>query len=68
MFTDQVYFIYKQFSAYIQLLYGLQFSHAMEICLNMCSFELFICEHSAPYTSAHSCVRDTFCLMQAREK
>jgi len=25
MFTDQIQFMYKQFSAYIQLLYGLQY-------------------------------------------
>ncbi len=39
------------------------FNFPLEICRNMDSFELFICEHSAPYTSAHSYVRDTFWLM-----
>jgi hypothetical protein len=72
MYTDQVHFIYKQFSAYIQLLYSLRFFTAfnfpLEICPNIHSFELFICGHCAPYTSAHSCVRDTLWLMQAREK
>jgi hypothetical protein len=44
------------------------FNFPLEICRNMHSFELFICEHSAPYTSAHSCVRDTFWLMLVTEK
>ncbi len=33
MYQDHVHFMYKQFSAYIQLLYGLQFS--LEICPNI---------------------------------
>jgi hypothetical protein len=40
----------------------------LEISLNMRSFELFICKSSAPYTSAYNCVRDTFWLMQVKEK
>jgi hypothetical protein len=72
MYRDQVHFMYKQFSAYNQLLYGLQFSLGNRyVGLNMQimhSFELFIFGHSAPYTSVHSCVRDTFWLMQVREK
>jgi hypothetical protein len=65
MYTDQVHFIdsfqpiYSFFTA---------FNFPFEICPNIPSFELFICGRSAPYTSAHSCVRDTFWLMQAREK
>ena len=47
--------MYKQFSAYIQLLYGLQFSLGNLSYVH--SFELFICGHNAPYTSVHSCVR-----------
>jgi hypothetical protein len=66
MYTYQVHFKYKQFSVYRQLLYG--FQCPLEICLNVHSFELFICGHSAPYTSVHSCVRDTFWLMQERSK
>jgi hypothetical protein len=44
------------------------FNFPLEICPNVHSFELFICGHSAPYISVHSCVRDTFWLMQVREK
>jgi hypothetical protein len=52
--------MYEQFSAYIQLIYGLLFVYS--IYLNMHSFELFICGNSAPH------VRDIFWLMQVREK
>jgi hypothetical protein len=50
--------MYRQFSAYIQYSFFTAFNFPFEICPNIPSFELFICGHSAPYTSAHSCVRD----------
>jgi hypothetical protein len=35
------------------------FNFLLEICLYLHSFELFNCGHGTPYTSVHSCVRDT---------
>ncbi len=60
--------MYKQYSAYIPYSFITAFNFYPEICPNIRNFELFICGHSAPYTSAHICVSDTFWLMQAREK
>jgi hypothetical protein len=69
MHTDLVNFMYKQFQPIYSIF--LAFNLPLENCLNMRhmrSFELLICGHSAPYTSAHSCVRDTSWLMLVREK
>ncbi len=55
MYTDQEYCMYRQFSAYIYTVYSFftAFNFPLEICLNLNSFELFICGHGAPYTSVH---------------
>jgi hypothetical protein len=51
MNTDQVHFMYNQF----QPLYSffMAFNFPLENCLNMRSFELFICGHSAPLCTGH---------------
>jgi len=44
------------------------FNFLLEICVYLHSFELFNCGHGTPYTSVHSCVRDTFWLMLLRDE
>ncbi len=46
MYTDQVHFMYKQFQPTYS--FFMAFNFPLENCLNMWSFELFICGHSAP--------------------
>ena len=67
MYTDQVHISCKNSFQHLYSFFT-AFNFPLEICLNMHSFELLICRHCAPYTSVHSCVRDTFWLMQARKK